>query len=126
MNTGNERIEKSAALGRQGLVILAILQVLMLAALYSRTQPHPPLAIPFFALAPFLSASVALAVAALMAPGRWLALAACITALISFGPHKWFDAAFVQIWPAVILAQFAIVMVGISLFWAVREKRGRV
>lgn len=107
---------ESKDLGRQGLAILAILQLLMLAALYSRTEPHPPLAIPLFALAPFLSASIALAVAGLLAPGRWLSLAACVTALISFGPQKWFDAAFPQIWPAVILAQMAVAMVAFSLF----------
>ena len=110
-------------LGRQGLAMLAILQLLMLAALYSRTEPHPPLVIPLFALAPFLSASIALAVAGLLAPGRWLSLAAGVTALISFGPQKWFDAAFPQIWPAVILAQIAVAMVAISLFRDWQERR---
>ena len=110
-------------LGRQGLAMLAILQLLMLAALYSRTEPHPPLAIPLFALAPFLSASIALAVAGLLAPGRWLSLAAGVTALISFGPQKWFDAAFPQIWPAVILAQIAVAMVAISMFRTCKGKR---
>ncbi|MCB1422520.1 MAG: hypothetical protein KDJ69_08655 [Nitratireductor sp.] len=110
-------------LGRQGLVILAVLQLLMLAALYTRTEPHPPLVIPLFALAPFLSASIALAVAGLLVPGRWLSVAASITALISFGPQKWFDASFPQIWPAVILAQIAVAMVTIALFRDWQERR---
>lgn len=126
----NGRLEGQVkGLGRQGLVILATLQLLMLAALYSRTEPHPPLVIPLFALAPFLSASIALAVAGLLAPGRWLSLAAGIAALISFGPQKWFDQAFPQIWPAVILAQIAVAMVAVSLFRTWKGKRatqGRV
>lgn len=103
------RIETAA------LAVLIILQALMLAALYTRTEPHPPLAIPLFALAPFISASIALAVAALvLGPsetrlGRVATVCAVITALLSFGPQKWLDSSIAQIWPAVVLAQIACV-----------------
>lgn len=95
------------------LTVLIVLQILMLAALYTGTEPHPPLAVAPFALGPFLSASIAIAAAALMlgagqgGAGPAAVLAAVVTALVSFGPQKWFDAAFFQIWPAVILAQIA-------------------
>jgi len=104
---------------KTGLMALALLQALMLAALYTGTPPHPPLEIAPFALGPFLSASIVLAIAAhqlaaeRMAPG--LAIAACLTALVSYGPHKYLDAAFPQIWPAVILAQVAIITVVVDL-----------
>lgn len=95
------------------LTVLIVLQLLMLAALYTGTEPHPPLAVAPFALGPFLSASIAIAASAfVLSAGQGMAgsvatLAAVATALVSFGPQKWFDAAFFQIWPAVILAQIA-------------------
>lgn len=94
-----------------GLAVLIILQLLMLGSLYTLTEPHPPVAIPPFALAPFLSGSIALAAAAqILGPihtrlGRVTTLCAVITALVSFGPQKWLDPSIAQIWPAVALAQ---------------------
>lgn len=119
--TENIKLDKTA---KTGLLVLGLLQTLMLAALYTRTTPHPPLEIALFALGPFLSMSIALAFAAYhLASGRLargLAIAACLTALVSYGPHKYFDAAFPLIWPAVILAQLAVIAV---LAGVVREAR---
>lgn len=105
---------------------LAVLQTVMLTAMFTGTQPHPPFTIPFFAMGPFLGAAIAFAIAALMTGGettplgRILALAAAALALLSFGPQKWFDAQFPLIWPAVITAQLAVV----AIVWgAVRHWR---
>ena len=56
---------------RAALAILIVLQLIMLAALFAQTPPHPPVAVTPFALGPFLESSLAIAVA-------W--------ALVSFGP----------------------------------------
>lgn len=98
-----------------GLAVLIVLQLLMLASLYTRTEPHPPIAVPLFALAPFLSASIALAAAAMILEpaahpiGRVATVCAAAAALVSFGPQKWIDPSIAQIWPAVLLAQIACV-----------------
>lgn len=113
------------------LAILIVLQVVMLAALYTRTEPHPPLSISLFALGPFLSAALALAVAAMILggseslAGRGATLAATTTALISFGPHKWFDASFAAIWPAVVLAQIACAVLIVRVFAPMLRGRAR-
>lgn len=95
------------------LTSLGLLQAVMLAALFTRTEPHPPLTIPLFALAPFLGASITACAAAVMSDrhsrfGLVLSGVALFLALVSFGPQKWFDPAFPQIWPAVIAAQICI------------------
>lgn len=87
------------------------LQTIMLASLMVKLPPHPPLATPLFAMGPFLAASISIAVAALVAgatssrTGTVISIIAALLALISFGPQKWFDAAILQIWPAVLLGQ---------------------
>lgn len=112
-------------LGQAALAALIILQVTMLAALLTLTVPHPPLFVAPFALGPFLGAAIALAAAAMvMGPvrsrfGKVLSGLASLAALVSFGPHKWFDPSFNQIWPAVVLAQLAI----ICLFVAISSAR---
>jgi len=112
------------------LAILIILQSLMLASLYTLTEPHPPLTIPLFALAPFLSASIALAAAAAILgpasdrPGRAVCAVAAITALVSFGPHKWLDPAIALIWPAVALAQIACAVLLVRALAPGRWSRG--
>ena len=98
---------------RLALMVLLVLQAVMLAAMLERVPPHPPFDVGPFAMGPFLGAALAAALAAWLAggvhsgAGRWLSLAAVVLALISYGPHKWFDAAIPQIWPAVIAAQIA-------------------
>jgi hypothetical protein len=95
------------------LATLILLQGIMLSALYAGIRPHPPSATPLFGIAPFLGASVSIAVAAIIvqpltnAAGRSLSVVAALTALVSFGPQKYFDAQFGLIWPAVILGQLA-------------------
>ena len=104
----NERIAVTA------LSVLTILQVVMLAALLTKTTPHPPETTPFFGIGPFIGASLSAAVAAIILRatqtniGKVLATVAAACALISFGPQKYFDAQFPLIWPAVIAGQIAI------------------
>ena len=108
------------------LVIVAVLKATMLAALYSGTPPHPPNAITLFAIAPFLGASIAVALAAAMfgsprsRTGRTLAALAALAALVSFGPHKFLDPNFALIWPAVLTGQAAALW---SIFGIVRAHR---
>ena len=96
---------------------LILLQLVMLSALYAGVAPHPPVATPLFAMAPFLAASFAVAFSAiLLGPlsgkaGRSLSGLAVVFALVSFGPQKYFDAQFALIWPAVIAGQIAAVAV---------------
>ncbi|QDZ02923.1 hypothetical protein FQ775_22555 [Nitratireductor mangrovi] len=96
------------------LLVLIILQLVMLAALFARTPPHPPLAVAPFAMAPFLAAAIAVAAAAMMLGaertrgGAALSALAALAALVSYGPHKWFDAAIPEIWPAVLTAEVAV------------------
>ncbi len=95
------------------LATLIILQVIMLFSLYFQIPPHPPTVIPFGGMGPFLGASLSLAVAALILQGQGVAgrlaiVLACLCAAVSFGPQKYFDPAFALVWPAVCLAQLAI------------------
>ncbi|WP_425037463.1 hypothetical protein [Primorskyibacter sp. S187A] len=95
------------------LAALIVLQGIMLSALYADVDPHPPLRTPLFGIAPFLGASLAIALGAIIIgpltsrSGQVLAVLAALLALLSFGPQKYFDAQFNLIWPAVILGQIA-------------------
>jgi hypothetical protein len=106
---------------------LAILQVTMIAALFTRTPPHPPFAVAPFALGPFLGASISIAVAAIVlgATGTRLGTAvsvlAAALALVSYGPQKWLDPAIAQIWPAVLLGEIAAVSVLVDAVLARRR-----
>lgn len=103
------------------ILALLVLTLVMLTALYTETPPHPPRTIPLFALAPFFGASLAIGAAAYHqlrrnAPGAApLALIFAVTALLSFGPQKYVDPAFPEIWPAVVAAQLAIAMLVFGL-----------
>lgn len=107
------------------LTVLLVLTCIMLLALFTRTAPHPPLEVMPFALAPFLGASLAIGAAALWLSRRgadgWMSLVFAATALVSFGPQKYFDPAFSRIWPAVLLAQAAVVVIGLT--WRTGRKR---
>ena len=98
-------------------LVLLVLTAVMLLALFSRTAPHPPLEIAPFALAPFLGASLAIGTAAWhllrqdARHGGALAVAFALSALVSFGPHKYVDPAFSRIWPSVITAQAAVIVI---------------
>lgn len=98
---------------RAALWVLILVQAIMLLALLAELVPHPPRTIVLFAMAPFLATSIAVCVAALQMIGHgWgksLAGLACGLALLSYGPQKYFDPAFAEIWPAVLAAQFAVV-----------------
>ena len=82
--TENERQSFAA------LATLIVLQVIMLSALYAGVRPHPPVATPLFGIAPFLGASVSVALAAMIVgplrgrPGRGLSVLAALMALDLF------------------------------------------
>lgn len=106
---------------------LIILQTVMLTALYAGVPPHPPVATPLFGIAPFLGASIGAAVAAIILGGNSsragtaLSLLATAMALVSFGPHKYFDAQFGLIWPAVIGGQIASLAVVVNVVSGLRS-----
>ena len=113
----------SAALGT-----LLILQGVMLAALFTKTAPHPPEVIPLGGMGPFLGAAMSAAMAAIVVgprsrAGLVLSLAACLMALVSFGPQKYFDPAFALVWPAVITAQIAVVSLAFMAFRTLTSER---
>jgi len=109
------------------LTTLILLQGIMLSALYAGIRPHPPVDTPLFGIAPFLGASVSIAVSAMIVQplastaGRGLSLAAALMALVSFGPQKYLDAQFGLIWPAVVLGQLAAVVLIVGVLRAMRE-----
>lgn len=114
------------------LVTLIMLQAIMLSALYAGVRPHPPVATPLFGIAPFLGAAMSVAVSAVIAQpvatatGRCLALLAAVMALVSFGPHKYFDPQFALIWPAVVLGQFAAIVIFVRVYGRMRAGRSAV
>ena len=87
---------------------LIALQAVMLFSLFTKTAPHPPLAVPLFALAPFLGMSISLGVMAAtlihhrLKPGYIAAILFALASLVSFGPHKLLADELALIWPAVI------------------------
>lgn len=110
------------------LATLILLQVVMLSALYAGIKPHPPVATPLFGIAPFLGASVSVALSAIIlqplrtVSGQCLSVLAALMALISFGPQKYFDAQFGLIWPAVVLGQLAALVIFVCVFNGRRQK----
>lgn len=101
--------------GYAALTTLIIVQLIMLVSLLAGLAPHPPRVIPFFAMAPFLSVSMAIAASAMIIGpvtsklGKALSLLAALCALISYGPQKWIDPAIGEIWPAVLAGEIAAV-----------------
>ena len=110
------------------IVTLLVLTSVMLLALLTRTAPHPPLDVAPFALGPFLGTSLAIGAAAFhlirerARHGRILAVLFAVTALVSFGPQKYFDPAFSRIWPAVIVAQIAVAVIVAWSFLTLRRR----
>ena len=105
-------------------MMLAVIQGAMLASLYFGVQPHPPRAIALFAMPPFLGVSIGTALCAMRLAetraGSVLAGLSALFALLSFGPQKYFDAAFAEIWIAVIAAQLSV----LAIAYAVIAYRG--
>lgn len=104
---------KSIRIALSGLVVL---HAVMLMAMLARVEPHPPFSIAPFALGPFLGATIAVCVMAFQTgcdsrASVALTLLACALSLVSFGPHKWFDPSFSQIWPGVVAAQACVVAI---------------
>ena len=114
------------------LATLILLQGVMLTALYAGVRPHPPEAIPLFGIAPFIGASVSVALSAIVVgpldttAGRSLSVVAALTALVSFGPQKYLDPQFALIWPAVILGQLAAVVLVAEVVRALRRRERNV
>lgn len=100
-------------------LMLALIQAVMLASLWFGVAPHPPRAIPLFAMAPFLAVSIGTALCARVLiehlSGRILAGVAAALALLSFGPQKYIDPAFAEIWIAVIAAQLCVIVIVLAL-----------
>lgn len=127
MNVPDTRSGAQAAL-----IALIILQVTMLAALYTETPPHPPLAVAPFALGPFLGASISVAAAAMLLgatgtrTGTVVSVLAALLALVSYGPQKWLDPAIARIWPAVLVGEIAaVVLVVDAIMKRRRQSAGR-
>lgn len=107
------------------IVALLVLTSVMLLAMFTRTEPHPPLDVGIFAMGPFLAASLAIGAAACglvvhrtpyaVTPTLLFAL----TALVSYGPWKYFDPAVAKIWPALIIAQLSLLVI---FYWAIRRR----
>lgn len=108
------------------LVVLIVLQTVMLFALYTKTLPHPPEVVAPFGIAPFLGASLALAAAALVLGTRetmamrLISTLAALSALVSYGPQKYFDTQFGLIWPSVIVGQIAVIGLLVAV-WSPRK-----
>lgn len=111
------------------LATLILLQGIMLSALYAGIRPHPPITTPLFGIAPFLGAAMSIALGAIIVrplesrAGRILSVLAALMALVSFGPQKYFDAQFGLIYPAVLLSQFAALVIFASVVSATRQYR---
>ena len=94
------------------LVVLAVLHGVMMAALMTQTPPHPPQSVAIFGMGPFLGAVLALITASLLVEDTRVRTAlialVVVASLLSFGPQKYVDPAFPQIWPAVLCAQGAV------------------
>jgi hypothetical protein len=67
---------------------LMILQLIMLGALFTKTVPYPPEAIPLFGMAPFIAVSISIVVAALIIGpldnrvGKYLSVLAVLMAML--------------------------------------------
>lgn len=121
-------MEKSNRHVIAALATLILLQGIMLSALYAGIRPHPPVATPLFGIAPFIGAAMSVALAAIIVQplnsreGRILSVIASLMALISFGPQKYFDAQFGLIYPAVLLGQFAALVIFVSVIKVARPQ----
>lgn len=110
---------------RAALLMLAVIQVVMLTSLHFGLAPHPPRTIPLFAMAPFLAVSIGVTLCAMQLVetriGKALAIVAALAALLSYGPQKYVDPAFAEIWIAVIAAQVAVVAIFAITFLGARK-----
>lgn len=112
------RLERNWALLFGALGGLAMLKIVMLAGLFTRTEPHPPLR-----FAPLFGASLALttlAIFLILARSRWFILPTVLIlleSLLSLGPQKLYpgDSDFFAQTPAVypaIVAGSALIAIG--------------
>jgi len=129
MSNSENAANSQSCPARAAILVLLTLTGVMLLALFTRTEPHPPLEVAPFALGPFFAASLAIGVAAFhLLPhrvrfGSTLAILFALTALLSFGPQKYVDPQFSRVWPALITAHIAVIAI---LAWSiVALRRGR-
>jgi hypothetical protein len=110
-----------------GLVSLVILQLIMVFSLFAKVPPHPPETIPISGIGPLIGVSISLALSAILVGptkdrvGRVLSVFAVTLALLSYGPQKYFDPQFPLIWPAVICAQIAALVILAGVFNLIKE-----
>ncbi len=129
-----ESLDKHQTLAISALLGLIALKLIMLAALFSQTMPHPPAFI-----APTLAASIALSavcIGLILTGSRWLLTVAGIIALeslLSFGPHKLYPgespAFFAQtpaVYPVIIVGTSLILVLVINVFRMKRPIRPSV
>ena len=96
------------------LTSLILIHAIMLTTLLAGIEPHPPAKVAPFGMAPFLSAMISAAMAAILLEmfnsraGTILTALAVLLSLVSFGPHKLLDPALPLIWPALLTAWVAI------------------
>ncbi|MCZ4272356.1 hypothetical protein [Maritalea porphyrae] len=107
---------------KPSLIMLIVLQLTMIFSLFFKVPPHPPIAIPISGIGPLIGVSIGVALMAILIDpakdrvARILSVIAVALALISYGPQKYIDPQFPLIWPAVIAAQLAslVILVGVS------------
>ncbi|WP_299347356.1 hypothetical protein [uncultured Maritalea sp.] len=107
---------------KPSLIMLIVLQLTMIFSLFFKVPPHPPIAIPISGIGPLIGVSIGVALMAILIDpakdrvARILSVIAVALALISYGPHKYIDPQFPLIWPAVIAAQLAslVILVGVA------------
>ncbi len=117
--TARPDASRLAALG--SIAGLAILKIVMLAALFTQTPPHPPLG-----FAPLFGASLALSalcVALICTRSRWFSapsILVILESLLSFGPQKLypgessFFAQSVAVYPVIFVGSALILILGVA------------
>lgn len=118
-STASPNAPRLVAIG--AIVGMAILKIVMLAALFTQTLPHPPLA-----FAPLFGASLALSalcVALIQARSRWFlapVILVILESLLSFGPQKLypgessFFAQSAAVYPVIFVGSALILILGVA------------
>lgn len=128
MDTSSPLAARHDRLISGGLLTLAVQDFLLMAALFSQVQPHPPENV-----GPFIGALLALTLRAawsLRTPGRWshaLAAAVALAHLPNFGPHKFLLPQAGVIWPMVTLGLVMLTQVAVlagARWWQQRGAAG--
>ena len=120
-------LHPSPSLTKAAIAILITLKIIMLVSMFSGVQPHPPFTFILGGMGPFLGTAIACLIAAAICDplkswaGRIFAGVALVCALLTFGPQKYFDAQWPLIWPAVLAAQAAILILTVQMALGLRK-----